>query len=258
MILPVDLESLKRFVKTGKITPASLFEEIINDIEDLESYKLRKILIKLTAAIIAMKSVRHLYVNGNSVAPYLKKVIPMSKHKHKKNPLTFKSLEKLIMAQSQWLTTVLAAIQTIASSNVNDTKTQAAVTALTAQLGTDEGNQAATNAEFQTAISTLVKQLAAAPATGTTGTTGATTVTGAPATLSASSGSINGGETITINGTGFTGATAVNFGSVAGTSLSVQNDTTLTVVSPAQGAGTVPVSIVTPSATIAAGNYALS
>ena len=52
---PMDLESLKRFVRTGKATPAPLFEEIIKDIEEIENQKLRNILTKLTAAIIAMK-----------------------------------------------------------------------------------------------------------------------------------------------------------------------------------------------------------
>jgi hypothetical protein len=74
------------------------------------------------------------------------------------------------------------------------------------------------------------------------------TVTG----ISPTSGSINGGETITVSGTNFTGATGVMFGLVAGTNLVVTNDTSLTVTSPAQPAGNVDVQVVDAAGTSAA------
>ena len=53
---------------------------------------------------------------------------------------------------------------------------------------------------------------------------------------------------MTITGTNFTGATVVDFGTNAATNLTVVNDTTITADSPA-GAGTVDVTVTTPSGT---------
>ena len=50
--------------------------------------------------------------------------------------------------------------------------------------------------------------------------------------ITPASGAAAGGDTVTVTGTGFTGATAVTFGSVAGTDLPVVSDTQLTVTSP--------------------------
>ncbi len=57
-----------------------------------------------------------------------------------------------------------------------------------------------------------------------------------------------GGTPVTIFGTGFTGATVVDFGTNAGTDLFVVNDTTITVDSPA-GTGVVDVTVTTPAGT---------
>ncbi len=62
--------------------------------------------------------------------------------------------------------------------------------------------------------------------------------------ISPTSGSINGGETVTLTGTNFTGATGVMFGTVAGTNLAVQSDTSITVTAPAQAADVVDVTVV--------------
>ena len=59
-----------------------------------------------------------------------------------------------------------------------------------------------------------------------------------------------GGTLVTITGTGFTGATAVDFGTTAATNLTVVNDTTITADSPA-GTGTVDVTVTTPAGTSA-------
>jgi IPT/TIG domain-containing protein len=68
----------------------------------------------------------------------------------------------------------------------------------------------------------------------------APTVTG----VSPDSGPTAGGTTVTIAGTGFTGATAVDFGTTAATDVVVVNGTTITAVSPA-GAGVADVTVIT-------------
>ncbi len=60
-------------------------------------------------------------------------------------------------------------------------------------------------------------------------------------------GSTVGGTPVTLTGTGFTGATAAYFGGGFGTGLTVVSDTEITVTSPASAAGTVDVTVVTPT-----------
>jgi putative cell wall-binding protein len=73
------------------------------------------------------------------------------------------------------------------------------------------------------------------------------TYTVAPAVTAVSppSGSTLGGPVVTITGTGFTGATAVAFGATAATSFNVVSDTSITAVSPAQGASVVHMRVTT-------------
>ncbi|HEV2655410.1 MAG TPA: IPT/TIG domain-containing protein, partial [Ktedonobacteraceae bacterium] len=66
--------------------------------------------------------------------------------------------------------------------------------------------------------------------------------------ISPTSGPEAGGTTVTITGSGFTGATAVSFGSTAGTDVTVVSDTQITVVSPA-GSGRVDVTVTTSAGT---------
>jgi hypothetical protein len=54
---------------------------------------------------------------------------------------------------------------------------------------------------------------------------------------------------VTITGTNFTGTTAVHFGTTSATTFTVGSDTSITVTSPAGTAGTVNVTVTTPSAT---------
>jgi hypothetical protein len=62
------------------------------------------------------------------------------------------------------------------------------------------------------------------------------------------SGSAAGGDTVTLTGSGFSGATAVSFGTTAATGLTVAGDTQLTVTSPAAAAaGPVDVTVTTPA-----------
>ncbi|MDT4986600.1 MAG: large repetitive protein, partial [Micromonosporaceae bacterium] len=61
-----------------------------------------------------------------------------------------------------------------------------------------------------------------------------------------------GGTSVTITGTGFTGATAVHFGSMEGTEVDVLNDTAINVTTPAQAAGAYDVTVTTPNGTSSA------
>ena len=68
--------------------------------------------------------------------------------------------------------------------------------------------------------------------------------------VSPETGTTLGGTSVTITGTNFvSNGTTVAFGSVAGTSVSVSSATKLTVVSPAQAAGTVAVAVTTSGGT---------
>ena len=87
---------------------------------------------------------------------------------------------------------------------------------------------------------------------GATGTAAPTVTSVAP-----NSGPTAGGTSVTITGTGFTGAVAVGFGSNAATGVVVNSDTSITATSPA-GTGTVHVVVLTPgglSATSSADDF---
>jgi hypothetical protein len=112
-----------------------------------------------------------------------------------------------------------------------------------------------------TAIATLVTAIsgfyfgtrAAQSSTGggsTSGSSAAPTVTG----VNPPSGPVAGGGIVTVTGTGFTGATGVNFGKAAASGLAVASDgTSLTVTVPAAAdTGPVDVTVTTPAGTSAA------
>jgi hypothetical protein len=76
----------------------------------------------------------------------------------------------------------------------------------------------------------------------------AATVTG----VSPGSGPVSGGTSVTITGSGLTGATAVNFDGTAASSFTVNSDTSITATAPAATAvGPVDVTVTTPSGTSA-------
>jgi hypothetical protein len=79
-----------------------------------------------------------------------------------------------------------------------------------------------------------------------------TTSTSAPVVtgISPSSGNAAGGDSVTVTGSGFTGATDVGFGSANAATMTVDSDTQITVTSPA-GTGTVDVTVTTPAGTSA-------
>ena len=66
--------------------------------------------------------------------------------------------------------------------------------------------------------------------------------------VSPASGTPAGGDIVTITGSGFTGATGVNFGSTSATTFQVNSDSQITVTSPI-GTGTVDITVVTPAGT---------
>jgi hypothetical protein len=68
------------------------------------------------------------------------------------------------------------------------------------------------------------------------------------------SGTTAGGTVVTVSGSGFTGATAVNFGGTAATSYTILSDTALTAIAPAEAAGTVDLKVTTPGGTSATGS----
>ena len=70
--------------------------------------------------------------------------------------------------------------------------------------------------------------------------------------LAPTSGSLPCGTSVTITGSGFTGATAVIFGTTAATSFTVDSATQITATCPAGSAGTVEVTVTTPNGTSAA------
>ena len=65
--------------------------------------------------------------------------------------------------------------------------------------------------------------------------------------LSTTSGSTNGGATITITGTNFFAATVVSFGGVAASSFTVNSPTQITAIAPPHAQGTVDVQVTTPN-----------
>ncbi len=69
--------------------------------------------------------------------------------------------------------------------------------------------------------------------------------------ISPSTGSTNGGTSVTVTGTGLTAATAVDFGSTPATGVTVKNDTTIIATSPAGAAGVVDVTVTTAGGTSA-------
>jgi hypothetical protein len=69
--------------------------------------------------------------------------------------------------------------------------------------------------------------------------------------ISVSDGPASGGTSVTVTGTGFTNATAVDFGSVAAASFAISSGTSITAVAPATSAGTVDVTVASAGGTSA-------
>src|SRR5581483_9927745 len=65
--------------------------------------------------------------------------------------------------------------------------------------------------------------------------------------VSPNGGPIGGGDTVTLKGTDFTGATAVKFGATTATGYTVVSGTKITATTPAHSAGTINVTVTTPA-----------
>lgn len=147
------------------------------------------------------------------------------------------------MANSAQLTAWLAQVDAIANNNGNAQIT-ATIAPLVTRLTADETDVS----DLKAVVTAMLTKLDAAPATGTgTGTLPVIT------SISPTTGPVAGGTVVTINGTGLSGATAVNFGTVAGTITpgAPNTDILLTVTSPATTAGQMDITVVTPAGTSA-------
>jgi IPT/TIG domain-containing protein/FG-GAP repeat protein len=135
-------------------------------------------------------------------------------------------------------------------------------TNLTGATAVDFGNTAATNVTVtnSTQITATAPSGSAGTVDVTVTTPGGTTATSAAdhytyaagpsvASVSPDVGSTSGGTSVTITGTGFTNATAVEFGATNATNFMVDNPTSITATVPAESAGTVDVTVTTPSGT---------
>ncbi len=140
-------------------------------------------------------------------------------------------------------------------------------TNLTGATAVHFGSAAATNV----AVVSAAQVTATAPA-GTAGTADVTVTTpgGTSATsandhyvytngptvtaVAPTAGPLAGAISVTITGTGFTGATAVTFGATAATGFTVNSSTQITATAPAESAGTVDITVTTPGGTSPATN----
>ncbi|PCN47010.1 hypothetical protein Csp2054_14300 [Curtobacterium sp. 'Ferrero'] len=83
-------------------------------------------------------------------------------------------------------------------------------------------------------------------------------VTASPVVVGASPSGQGTGDGVAITGSGFTGATAVKFGSTAATSFDVINDQLIVAVLPSASAGSAPITVTTPVDTSSALAYTRS
>ena len=132
------------------------------------------------------------------------------------------------------------------------TDLQSAVTDITAAVATEiTALQNAINAQGvnnSPAIEASVANLRALIGTLNQSVAPPSTVTGpVVASISPTSGPIAGGTSVTLTGTGLTGASGVTVGGIAATSLLVASDTSLSFTTPASVAGPAAVIVPTPS-----------
>ncbi|MBJ7521616.1 MAG: IPT/TIG domain-containing protein [Solirubrobacteraceae bacterium] len=142
-------------------------------------------------------------------------------------------------------TYLTGALVTVNGSPATPTSVSATSVSLTVPAGTAPG-------------SVPINVTTAGGSATTTFTREARPVTSVPAITSISRTIVNNKYLANIRGTGFTGATRVDFGTVASTSVTVISDTQITAAVPLQPAGTVNVRVTTPGGTspvVAAGTW---
>jgi trimeric autotransporter adhesin len=128
----------------------------------------------------------------------------------------------------------LAIVQGASTTNSTASALNSSAAISTTAVATESGT--ATVTVDGTAVSASFTVTAAAPTV---------------ASISPNNGPVTGGTTVTITGTGFTGATAVMFGGTPAASLTVDSATEITAVSPAGSLGTVDVTVTTAGGTSA-------
>ena len=119
---------------------------------------------------------------------------------------------------------------------------------------TTDSNQVAWNTDVGAGAVQPTSSQGASDLSSSIGALFSASVAPSPAVTSVSptGGSIAGGNTVTVNGNNLTGATAVDFGTHAGSNVVVNGGgTSLTVKAPAQSAGTVDVTVTSPAGTSA-------
>jgi hypothetical protein len=107
----------------------------------------------------------------------------------------------------------------------------------------NSGTSLTVNSPAGTAGSTVAVTVVAPGGTSASVANGQFTYGASVSHISPTSGLVTGGTTVTITGTGLGGASAVNFGSTAGT-IVTDTATSITVTSPAETAGTVDITVV--------------
>lgn len=156
------------------------------------------------------------------------------------------SIQQATTGAGQYQSEIAALKAQLATANQTITTDQATITADEATISAD----AAANTQADQQVQALQAQVASlasqvqALITAETPPSPPTVTAVAPTT-----GSDAGGDIVTVTGSGFTGATAVNFGTIAGSTLAVVSDTSLTVVSPPSPDGQVDITVVTPAGT---------
>lgn len=135
------------------------------------------------------------------------------------------------MANSKWLDDSLALVTLIHTGSGTDPKVIAAVDKLSTRLDANDAN----DADVKTVVDAVLKKLAELPPPPAT--------VAVVSAVSPPQGSVNGGDKLTISGSNFTNATAVKFDATDALSFSVDNDSTITVVTPTMPAGTVPITV---------------
>lgn len=159
-------------------------------------------------------------------------------------------------------------IATTFSEAMNRASAQAAFSLAPAAAGAFSWNSAGTTMTFTPgaplAASSTYTATVAASATDLAGnplpgpttwsfTTAAVTPPPSVASVSPISGPVAGGTTVTIGGSGFSGATAVAFGGVAASNYTVNSATAIVATAPPHAAGTVDITVTTPVGTSAVG-----
>ncbi|HXQ58748.1 MAG TPA: IPT/TIG domain-containing protein, partial [Acidimicrobiales bacterium] len=98
------------------------------------------------------------------------------------------------------------------------------------------------------AVGTVHVTVTTPDGTSATSTADQFTFTAAAVTgVSPRSGRADGGTVVALVGTGFSAVTAVDFGSTPASSFTIDSDTSITAISPAEAAGTIDITVTTPS-----------